>query len=73
MAETQEESFLRRVNRIEQELEHLKRDLLQQLAAHPAALFAGKPSLFGCVRGGDISEEVIEEAKRGLFRDLKDL
>lgn len=73
MAEAQEESLLRRVDRIEQELEHLKRDLLQRLVTDSTAHPARKPSLFGCVRGGDITEEVIEEAKKHLFRDVKDL
>lgn len=50
MAEAQEETLLSRVHRLEQELEHLKRALLQQLTASPRAQTAGKPSLLGCVR-----------------------
>ena len=30
-------------------------------------------SLFGSVRGGDITEEMIDEAKRSLFRNLEDI
>ena len=73
MAEAQEESFLDRIHRLEQELEQLKRELLQQLSMHPTAHPVGKPSLFGCVRGGEVSEELIEEAKQRLFRNLEDL
>ena len=73
MAEAQEESLLRRLDRIEQELEHLKRDLLHRLITSSPAHPACKPSLFGCVRGGDITEEMVEEAKKHLFRPLEDL
>lgn len=31
-----------------------------------------KPTLFGSVRAGDITDEMIEEAKKALFRDLDD-
>jgi hypothetical protein len=72
MADAQEETLLYRVHRLEQELEQLKRALLQQLAVQPAHP-TGKPSLFGCVRGGDVTEAGIEEAQRGLFRNLDDL
>ena len=73
MAEAQEENFLDRIHRLEQELEHLKRDLLQQLSVHPATHSVQKPSLFGCVRSGEVSEELLEEAKQHLFRPLEDL
>lgn len=72
MAEAQEETLLSRVHRLEQELEQLKRELLQQFVAHSAHA-AKKPSLFGCVRGEDVTEEIIETAKRSLFRNLDDL
>jgi len=32
-----------------------------------------KPTLFGSVQAGDIIEEMIEEAKKALFRYLDDL
>ncbi len=33
-----------------------------------------KPSLFGSVRGGDITDEMIEEAKKNLFgEELEDV
>ena len=72
MTQIQEEALLLRVHRMEQELEQLKRALLQQLPALPVDS-ANKPSLFGCVRGGDVTEEIVAEAKRSLLRDLKDL
>lgn len=72
MAHAQEEVLLSRVHRLEQELEQLKRALLQHVSAHPPDS-AKKPSLFGCVRGGDVTEAIIEEAKQSVFRDLKDL
>jgi hypothetical protein len=33
----------------------------------------GKLTLFGSVRGGDVTEEMIQETKRALFRPLEDL
>ncbi len=68
-----EHELLERVGRLERELEQLKRDLIRILATLPGQIGEKKPSLFGSVRGSDISEEVVEEAKRSLFRDLKDL
>lgn len=72
MAEAREETLLSRVHRLEQELEQLKRELLQQFAVHPAQAVK-KPSLFGCVQGGDVTEAIIEDAKRSLFRTPDDL
>lgn len=65
--------MLERVDRLERELEQLKRDLIRSLPTMSAEIVEEKPSLFGSVRGGDVSEELIEEAKQELFRDLKDL
>jgi len=73
MTEAQEESLLRRVHRLEEELEQLKRELLQQLVAGSVSLSAGKPSLFGCVQGKDITEQMIEESKKNLFQHVNDL
>jgi len=64
-------TLLERVDSLEEEIEWLKRDLLRSLAAEPR----GKKvkSLFGSVRGGDVTEEMIEEAKQALFRPLEGL
>ncbi|MFO7772819.1 MAG: hypothetical protein R6V59_02585 [Dehalococcoidia bacterium] len=51
------EDALRRIEDLQRELEHLRRDLLQQRGESRK-----KPSLFGSVRGGDITEEMIEQA-----------
>ncbi|MFQ5794093.1 MAG: hypothetical protein ACE5JP_03475 [Candidatus Bipolaricaulia bacterium] len=67
---TQAHELLERVERLERELEQLKRDLIQNLAITAEPSRPQKPSLFGSVRGGDISEEHIEEAKRNLFRGI---
>lgn len=62
-------SILKKVDILEQELARLKRDVLHSLVVEekPKEM---KPSLFGRVRGGDVTEEMIEEGKRGLFRKL---
>ncbi len=68
-----EHELLKRVGRLERELEQLKRDLIRILATLPGGISEKKPSLFGSVRGGDVSEELVEETKRALFRNLRDL
>jgi len=64
-------TLLKRVDSLEGEIGRLKRDLLHSLVVQPR----GKKvkSLFGSVQGGDVTEEMIEEAKRTLFRPLEDL
>jgi len=32
-----------------------------------------KPSLYGSIKGIDVKEEVIERAKKSLFRNLEDI
>lgn len=73
MADTGEGTLLWRVRRLEQELEYLKRDLLKQWTVAVPPPSTTKPSLFGTVRSGEVSEEMIEEAKRQMFRDVRDL
>ena len=64
-------TLLKRVDSLEGEIGRLKRDLLRSLVVQPQ----GKKvkSLFSSVQGGDVTEEIIEEAKRTLFRPLEDL
>ena len=73
MAETQEETLLQRVSRIQQELEYLKRELFQELVTRSTVQSARKPSLFGSVQGEDITEDMIEEAKQHLFSEREAL
>ncbi|MFZ1553780.1 MAG: hypothetical protein WAV53_20480 [Anaerolineae bacterium] len=65
-------SLLRRVDVLGHEVEQLRRELLRGVASQPTAPLR-KPSLFGSVRAGDITDEMIEEAQRDLFRSLDDL
>ncbi len=65
-------TLLKRVDAIGREIEHLRRDLFHNLAARPESPRV-KTSLFGSVRAGDITEEMIAEAKQALFRSLGDL
>lgn len=66
------ETLLKRVDTMGREIEHLRRDLFHNLATRPRER-RGKPSLFGSVRGGDVTEEMITEAKQALFRSSEDL
>jgi len=61
---------LKRIGDLEREIEYIKRDLMHLRLEEKTKQ---KPSLFGSVRGGDITEEMIEEAKKDLFRELEDI
>lgn len=66
--ETKTKEMLKRIGDLEREIEYIKRDLLH-LEEKPKR----KPSLFGSVRGEDITDEMIEEAKTDLFRESEDV
>jgi hypothetical protein len=67
-----QETLLQRVGTLAREIECLRRDLLRSQITD-LQVRKGKPTLFGSVRGGDVTEEMIQEAKRALFRPLEDL
>ena len=64
------EVILERVSDMERTLEFLKRDIIKGLEPSEKKT---KMSLFGSVKAGEITEEMIDEAKRSLFRDLEDI
>ncbi|MFN8468284.1 MAG: hypothetical protein U0X20_22180 [Caldilineaceae bacterium] len=66
------DTLLQRVDALGRELEKLRRDLLRG-AAGAANVHARKPTLYGTVKAGDVSDEMIEEAQRNLLRPLDDL
>jgi hypothetical protein len=63
---------LKQIDILERELIKLKRDILHGLVAKekPKKL---KPSLFGSVKGGDVTDELIEQSKQNLFRNLTNI
>ena len=63
---------LKKIDGIERELAKLKRDIIHSLIIKESPNKA-KQSLFGSIKGGDVTEKMIEESKRNLFRNLKDL
>jgi len=63
------ERFLKKIDNTQRQLELLKRELMRSI--QPTKM--KKSSLYGSVKGGDVTEEMIEEAKRSLFRDLRDI
>lgn len=65
------EKLIRRVDALESEIERLKRDLFHSLVTQSQQNKV--KSLFGSVRGGDVTENMVNEAKRSLFRNLEDL
>jgi hypothetical protein len=66
------ESLLRRIDRLGRELEQLKRDLLQNMLVRPVQP-TRKPSLFGSVSAGDITDDMIAGTQRRLFRPFVDI
>lgn len=65
-------TILKHIDVLERELTKLKRDILSGFAVieKPEKL---KTSLFGSVKGGDVTEEMIEESKHNLFRNLNNI
>jgi len=61
--EVQTNTVLKRIGNLEREIGYLKRDLM-----HLGTKTVQKPSLFGSVRGGDITDEMVEEAKKISIR-----
>jgi ribosomal protein L9 len=64
-------SVLEKIVSLERALYSLKIDFLKTRALNKKA--AGRKSLFGSVSGGDITDEIIEDSKKSLFRDLGDV
>ena len=69
---SQNTAVLEKIDGIERELAKLKRDVIHNLVAS-RPLRKMKPSLFGSVRGGDVTEKMIQESKHNLFRKLNNL
>jgi len=65
------EAILKKIDKLECEIEKLKRDFLKD-TENSEKKRVSKPSLFGSVKGGDITEEIIDRAKKNLFRDPKE-
>lgn len=63
-------NILGRINEIQLVLEQLKRDVIK---CNKPLEKAEKLSLFGSIKSGDITEDMIEEAKKSLFRELEDV
>lgn len=63
---------LRKIDGMEREIATLRRDIIHGLIVKGSPKKA-KPSLFGSIKGGDVTERVIEESKRNLFRHMNDL
>ena len=63
---------LKHIDVLERELIRLKRDILHGLTVRkrPKKI---KPSLFGSIKGGDVTEAMIDESKKNLFRKLADI
>jgi len=67
-----QEIVLERINEMQRDLELLKREVICRFAS-PAQTQYPKPSLFGSVKGQDVTEAMVEEAKHSLFQDLEDI
>jgi hypothetical protein len=67
-----QETLLQRIKTIEREMEQLKRDLLRSWNK-TSYKNKTKQTLFGSVRGDDITPEMITDARKSLFRHLDDV
>ena len=65
-------TILKRIHSLEREIEELKRDYLILLSPQIKTRKV-KASLFGSVQSSDITDEMIEESKKSLFRSLTDI
>ncbi len=63
---------LKHIDVLESELIRLKRDILHGLTVRKRSKKI-KLSLFGSVRGEDVTDEMINESKKNLFRKLTDI
>ena len=61
---------LERIDSMEKELEFLKRDFIYVLKPSKRKM---QSSLYGSIKGKDVSGEAIEKAKQSLFRHLEDI
>lgn len=64
--------LLKKVNNLEREIEELKRDIIRNLSLKVKKQKIIKRTLFGSVRGGDVTIQMIDEAKRRVLRDIDD-
>jgi len=60
---------LKQIDVLEKELIKLKKDIIHS-AAIKVKPKKKKLSLYGSVKGGDITDSMIEESKKNLFRPL---
>ena len=70
--EINQATILKRIHSLAREIEELKRDYLIFIPPQPKTRKI-KTTLFGSVRGGDITGEMIDESKKSLFRSLADI
>jgi hypothetical protein len=67
-----QETLLQRIKTIEREMEQLKRDLIRSWDKSTQKS-GPKQTLFGSVKGGNITPKMIADARKSLFRPLEDL
>lgn len=61
---------LERIDSMEKELEFLKRDCIHVFKPSTKKI---RTSLYGNIKGEDVTEESIERAKQSLFRNMEDI
>ena len=63
---------LRKIDGMEREIAKLRRDIIHGLIVKESRKKA-KLSLFGSIKSGDVTERMIEESQRNVFRNMGDL
>ena len=66
------DALLRRVDALARDLARLRRDVLRAMTG-TASVPTRKPTLYGSVEAGDVTDEMIDAARRELLRPLADV
>ena len=66
------DALLRRVDALARDLERLRRDVLRAMTG-TGSVPTRKPTLYGSVKAGDVTDEMIGAARRDLLRPLDDM
>ncbi len=66
------DALLRRVDALARDLERLRRDVLRAMT-RAGSVPTRKPTLYGSVEAGDVTDEMIGAARQDLLRPLDDM
>jgi len=68
-----EATLLKKINFLEHEIEELKRAIIRNIPWNKKRRRSIKSTLFGSVHSSDITEEMIDDAKHNVIRNIEDI